>query len=210
LSCRRARRPARFGSPTDRITDRTALVSIMARTRDRRAATDFADCRYRKITGLIFRTDAARPLHNSVRRRPRDWAIRRIPTQAYAPIIRGIGALLRVGRQSGQTGTTIQGGGQRARAPFGNSRGAPRGAMGAAAEIAKNELGPNATSAASLRQLFLDIVATRIPSSIVNAAGAPTAWKISASCSQARCRSPRGALSTPPGRSRRTPHVPPE
>jgi cysteine desulfurase len=46
-------------------------------------------------------------------------------------------------------------------------------AMGAAAEIAKKELARDAASAASLRQLFLEIVATRIPYSVVNAADAP-------------------------------------
>jgi cysteine desulfurase len=158
----------------DRITDRTALVSIMAANNEigvLQPISQIADiCRSRDV---IFHTDAAQ----AAGKIPFDAAAMGIDLvslsghKLYAPI--GIGALFVSDDSPVKPEPLFKGGGQERGLRSGTVAAHLAVAMGAAAEIAKNELATDAASAASLRQLFLDIVATRIPSSVVNAAGAP-------------------------------------
>lgn len=158
----------------DRITDRTALVSIMAANNEigvLQPISQIADiCRSRDV---IFHTDAAQ----AAGKIPFDTAAMGIDLvslsghKLYAPI--GIGALFVSDDSPVRPEPLFKGGGQERGLRSGTVAAHLAVAMGTAAEIAKKELAIDAERAASLRQLFLEIVATRIPSSAVNAADAP-------------------------------------
>ena len=89
----------------------------------------------------------------------------------YAPI--GIGALFVSDDSPLRPEPLFRGGGQERGLRSGTVAAHLAIAMGAAAEIAKSELAVDAEHVASLRSLFLGIVTTRLPSSIVNAADTP-------------------------------------
>jgi cysteine desulfurase len=158
----------------DRITDRTALVSIMAANNEigvLQPISQIADiCRSRDV---IFHTDAAQ----AAGKIPFDTAAMGIDLvslsghKLYAPI--GIGALFVSDDSPVRPEPLFKGGGQERGLRSGTVAAHLAVAMGTAAEIAKKELAIDAERAASLRQLFLEIVATRNPSSVVNAADAP-------------------------------------
>jgi cysteine desulfurase len=163
-----------LGLLRDRITDGTALVSIMAANNEigvLQPISQIADiCRSRDV---VFHTDAAQ----AAGKIPFDPAAMGIDLvslsghKLYAPI--GIGALFVSEDSPVRPEPLFKGGGQERGLRSGTVAAHLAVAMGAAAEIAKKELSRDAASAASLRQLFLDIVATRIPSSVVNAADVP-------------------------------------
>ncbi|MEH2478210.1 cysteine desulfurase [Nitrobacteraceae bacterium AZCC 2146] len=163
-----------LGLLRDRITDSTALVSIMAANNEigvLQPISQIADiCRSRDV---VFHTDAAQ----AAGKIPFDAAAMGIDLvslsghKLYAPI--GIGALFVSEDSPVKPEPLFKGGGQERGLRSGTVAAHLAVAMGAAAEIAKKELSRDAASAASLRQLFLDIVATRIPSSVVNAVDAP-------------------------------------
>lgn len=158
----------------DRITDRTALVSIMAANNEigvLQPISQIADiCRSRDV---IFHTDAAQ----AAGKIPFDTGAMGIDLvslsghKLYAPI--GIGALFVSDDSPVRPEPLFKGGGQERGLRSGTVAAHLAVAMGTAAEIAKKELAIDAERAASLRHLFLEIVATRIPSSVVNAADAP-------------------------------------
>jgi cysteine desulfurase len=163
-----------LGLLRDRITDSTALVSIMAANNEigvLQPISQIADiCRSRDV---VFHTDAAQ----AAGKIPFDAAAMGIDLvslsghKLYAPI--GIGALFVSEDGPVKPEPLFKGGGQERGLRSGTVAAHLAVAMGAAAEIAKKELARDAASAASLRQLFLEIVATRIPYSVVNAADAP-------------------------------------
>jgi cysteine desulfurase len=158
----------------DAITDRTALVSIMAANNEigvLQPISQIADiCRSHDV---IFHTDAAQ----AAGKIPFDAGAMGIDLvslsghKLYAPI--GIGALFVSEDSPVKPEPLFKGGGQERGLRSGTVAAHLAVAMGAAAEIAKKELAADAERAATVRHLFLDIVATRIPSSFVNAAGAP-------------------------------------
>jgi cysteine desulfurase len=158
----------------DRITDRTALVSIMAANNEigvLQPISQIAEiCRSRDV---VFHTDAAQ----AAGKIPFDAAAMGIDLvslsghKLYAPI--GIGALFVSDDSPVRPEPLFKGGGQERGLRSGTVAAHLAIAMGAAAEIAKKELAADAERAASLRKLFLEIVTTRIPSSVVNAADAP-------------------------------------
>jgi cysteine desulfurase len=158
----------------DRITDRTALVSIMAANNEigvLHPISQIAEiCRSQDV---VLHTDAAQ----AAGKIPFDAAAMGVDLvslsghKLYAPI--GIGALFVSEDSSVRPEPLFRGGGQERGLRSGTVPAYLAIAMGAVAEIAKNELALDAERAASLRQLFLEIVTTRIPSSVVNAADAP-------------------------------------
>lgn len=156
------------------ITDRTALVSIMAANNEigvLQPISQIAEiCRSR---GVILHTDAAQ----AAGKVPFDAASLGIDMvslsghKLYAPI--GIGALFVSEDSPVKPEPLFKGGGQERGLRSGTVAAHLAVAMGAAAEIAKRELAADAAHTALLRQRFLDIVAARIPASVVNAAAAP-------------------------------------
>lgn len=158
----------------DRITDRTALVSIMAANNEigiLQPISEIAEiCRSRSV---ILHTDAAQ----AAGKIPIDAAAMGVDLvslsghKLYAPI--GIGALFVSDDSPLRPEPLFRGGGQERGLRSGTVPAHLAIAMGAAAEIAKKELALDAERTASLRRLFREIVATRIPDSIVNAADAP-------------------------------------
>lgn len=159
---------------TDAITDRTALVSIMAANNEigvLQPISEIADiCRSRDV---IFHTDAAQ----AAGKVPLDIGSMGVDIASlsghklYAPI--GIGALFVSENSPVKPEPLFRGGGQERGLRSGTVAAHLAVAMGAAAEIAKTELASDAAHTESLRQLFLDIVLAKVPSSIVNASAAP-------------------------------------
>lgn len=159
---------------SDAVTERTALVSIMTANNEigvLQPISQIADiCRSH---GVIFHTDAAQ----AAGKVPLDATAFGIDMvslsghKLYAPI--GIGALFVSEDSPVRPEPLFKGGGQERGLRSGTIAAHLAVAMGAAAEIAKKELSLDAARAASLRQLFLDVIAARIPSSVVNGAAAP-------------------------------------
>jgi cysteine desulfurase len=152
----------------DALTDRTALVSIMAANNEIGVLQPIAEiaaiCHARDI---VFHTDGAQ----AVGKVPFDVAkagdlVSLSGHKFYAPI--GIGALF-VSESSPVTPEPLfRGGGQERGLRSGTVAAHLAVAMGAAAEIAKAELTTEASRAGSMRDLFLKILMARVPSSIVN------------------------------------------
>lgn len=156
------------------ITDRTALVSVMAANNEigvLQPISQIAEiCRSRDV---IFHTDAAQ----AAGKVPFDAASLGIDMvslsghKLYAPI--GIGALFVSEDMPVKPAPLFKGGGQERGLRSGTVAAHLAVAMGAAAEIAKKQLTSDGAHSALLRQVFLEIVVARIPSSLVNAAAAP-------------------------------------
>lgn len=158
----------------DRITGRTALVSIMAANNEigvLQPISEIAEiCRSRSVT---LHTDAAQAA-GKIRFDAAALGVDLVSLSGhklYAPI--GIGALFVSDDSPLRPEPLFRGGGQERGLRSGTVAAHLAIAMGAAAEIAKSELAVDAEHVASLRSLFLGIVTTRLPSSIVNAADTP-------------------------------------
>jgi cysteine desulfurase len=156
------------------ITDRTALVSVMAANNEIGVLQPIAEiaqiCRSR---GVPFHTDAAQ----AAGKIPLDVASAGIDLMSlsghklYAPI--GIGALFIAEDCPIRPEPLFRGGGQERGIRSGTVAAHLAVAMGTAAAIARESLHEDAEHASSLRHRFMEIVRARIPHAIINAESAP-------------------------------------